>query len=160
MNYEDVKAKLLWNWTHDEPVASEIYTDDALLEFPQSGEKFRGKENFITWRREHPAQTIEFELRSIRGEGDTWVAEGRVESTVACPSPGWTSCTFAATWSTARRSIRAIHSRRLRRERRTPSALNSMQRRGFLSESRRQVASDLQGVIRWIRSVAVALPRC
>jgi hypothetical protein len=42
MNYEDVKAKLLWNWTHDEPVASEVYTDDALLEFPQSGEKFRG----------------------------------------------------------------------------------------------------------------------
>ena len=48
MNYEDVKAKLLWNWTHDEPIASEIYTEDALLEFPQSGEKFRGKENFIT----------------------------------------------------------------------------------------------------------------
>ena len=46
MNYEDVKAKLLWNWTHDEPIASEIYTEDALLEFPQSGEKFRGKENF------------------------------------------------------------------------------------------------------------------
>jgi hypothetical protein len=50
MNYEGVKAKLLWNWTHDEPVASEIYTDDALLESPQSGEKFRGKDNFITWR--------------------------------------------------------------------------------------------------------------
>jgi hypothetical protein len=30
MNYEDVKAKLLWNWSHDEPIASEIYTDDAL----------------------------------------------------------------------------------------------------------------------------------
>jgi SnoaL-like domain len=79
MNYEDVKAKLLWNWSHDEPVASEIYTDDALLEFPQSGEKFRGKKNFITWRSEHSAQAIEFELRSIRGEGDTWIAEGRVE---------------------------------------------------------------------------------
>jgi hypothetical protein len=87
MNYEDVKAKLLWNWTHDEPVASEIYTDDPLLEFPQSGEKFRGKENFITWRREHPAQTIEFELRSIRGEGDTWVAEGRVEVDGGVPIP-------------------------------------------------------------------------
>ena len=54
MNYEDVKAKLLWNWTQDEPTASEIYTDDALLEFPQSGEKFRGKENLVTWRSEHP----------------------------------------------------------------------------------------------------------
>ena len=87
MNYEGVKAKLLWNWTHDEPVASEIYTDDALLEFPQSGEKFRGKESFITWRSEHPAQAIEFELRSIRGEGDTWVAEGRVEVDGGAPMP-------------------------------------------------------------------------
>ncbi len=46
MNYEDAKAKLLWNWTHDEPIASEVYTEAALLEFPQSDEKFRGKENF------------------------------------------------------------------------------------------------------------------
>jgi hypothetical protein len=76
MNYEDVKAKLLWNWTQEEPIASEVYTDDALLEFPQSGEKFRGKQNFTTWRSEHPAQSVEFELRSLRGEGDTWVAEG------------------------------------------------------------------------------------
>ena len=87
MSYEDVKAKLLWNWTHDEPIASEIYTEDALLEFPQSGEKFRGKENFITWHSEHPAQAIEFELRSLRGEGDLWLAEGRVEVNVGAPVP-------------------------------------------------------------------------
>jgi hypothetical protein len=77
----------MWNWTHDEPAASEIYTDDALLEFPQSGEKFRGKENFITWRSAHPAQAIEFELRSIRGEGDTWVAEGKLEVDGGAPMP-------------------------------------------------------------------------
>lgn len=91
MNYEDVKAKLLWNWTHDEPVASEVYTDDALLEFPQSGEKFRGD---LVDR-----ETI----------------------------------------------YQAIPSRRPRHERRTPSALNSMQRRGCLCESRRQAASDQLG---------------
>jgi hypothetical protein len=87
MHYDDVKAKLLWNWTQDEPTASEIYTDDALLEFPQSGEKFRGKENFITWRSEHPGHVIEFELRSIRGEGNTWVAEGKVEIDGGAPLP-------------------------------------------------------------------------
>jgi hypothetical protein len=87
MNREGVLAQLLWNWTQDEPTASEIYTDDALLEFPQSGAKFRGKENFITWRSEHTAQAIEFELRSIRGEGDTWVAEGNVEVDGGTPMP-------------------------------------------------------------------------
>lgn len=72
MNYEDVKAKFLWYLTHDDQVvASEIYHDDALVEFPQSGEKFRGKENFIPWRSEYPAATIEFEVRAIRGEGDS-----------------------------------------------------------------------------------------
>jgi hypothetical protein len=75
MDYEGAKAKLLWNWTKPEPEASEVYTDDALVEFPQSGERFRGKDNFTVWRGAYPAEFIEFELRSLRGEGDTWVAE-------------------------------------------------------------------------------------
>jgi SnoaL-like protein len=75
MDYEGAKAALLWNWTKSEPEASEVYTDDALVEFPQSGERFRGKENFSVWRGEYPAEFIEFELRSLRGEGDTWVGE-------------------------------------------------------------------------------------
>jgi hypothetical protein len=75
MDYEGAKAKLLWNWTRPEPEASEVYTDDAIVEFPQSGERFRGKENFSTWRGAYPAEYLEFELRSLRGEGDTWVAE-------------------------------------------------------------------------------------
>jgi hypothetical protein len=75
MDYDGAKAKLLWSWTHPEPEASEVYTDDALVEFPQSGERFRGKENFSVWRGGYPAEFVEFELRSLRGEGDTWVAE-------------------------------------------------------------------------------------
>ena len=46
-----------------------------MVEFPQSGDRFRGKENFSTWRGEYPAEFIEFELRSLRGEGDIWVGE-------------------------------------------------------------------------------------
>ena len=75
MDYEGAKAALLWNLTHPEPEASEVYTDDALLEFPQSGERFRGKANFIPWRSGYPVETW-FVLRSVRGEGDTWIAEG------------------------------------------------------------------------------------
>jgi hypothetical protein len=78
MDYEGAKAMLLWNWTHPEPEASEVYTDDAVVEFPQSGERFRGKENFSTWRAAYPAEFMEFELRALRGEGDTWIGELQV----------------------------------------------------------------------------------
>ena len=81
MEYEDVKARLLQHWAHtggpNEHVASELYHDDALLEFPQSGERFRGKTNITAWRSEYPAR-LEFEPRSIRGQGDLWVAEGLI----------------------------------------------------------------------------------
>ena len=35
----------------EEDVAHEIYAADAVLEFPQSGERFEGVENFREWRR-------------------------------------------------------------------------------------------------------------
>jgi len=81
MRYEDVRDRFLWYLTYSlqgkEDTASEIYTQDALVEFPQSGERFRGKEQFIPWRSEYPATSIEFEVRAIRGAEDTWSVEGR-----------------------------------------------------------------------------------
>ena len=82
MVYDEVKKAFLWYLTKslqgDEPAASEIYHDDAVLEFPQSGERFRGKAQFIPWRSVYPEADIEFVVRSIRGAGDTWVAEGQI----------------------------------------------------------------------------------
>jgi hypothetical protein len=52
----------------------EIYHADAVLEFPQSGERFEGVANFREWRRIYPAK-VEFELRRLRGRDDLWVAE-------------------------------------------------------------------------------------
>ena len=52
----------------------EMYTEDAVLEFPQSGERFEGIENFREWRRIYPAKT-EFDIRRLRGTGDLWVME-------------------------------------------------------------------------------------
>ena len=54
--------------------AHELYHDDAVLEFPQSGERFIGKENFLTWRRMYPAK-VDYRLRRIIGHGDLWVTE-------------------------------------------------------------------------------------
>ena len=52
----------------------EIYHDDAVLEFPQSGERFVGKESFLTWRKAYPAR-VDYRLRRIIGHGDLWIVE-------------------------------------------------------------------------------------
>jgi ketosteroid isomerase-like protein len=54
--------------------AHAMYHDDAVLEFPQSGERFAGIENFREWRSAYPAPTSP-EITRIRGAGDVWVAE-------------------------------------------------------------------------------------
>jgi len=48
-----------------------------VLEFPQSQERFEGKENFISWRRIYPA-SLKFTIRRIRGRGDLWIAENSI----------------------------------------------------------------------------------
>ena len=58
----------------DQDVAHEIYHEDAVLEFPQSGERFDGVESFKAWRRIYPAK-VDYELRRVRGSGDVWVSE-------------------------------------------------------------------------------------
>jgi SnoaL-like domain len=54
--------------------AHAMYHDDAVLEFPQSGERFVGVENFREWRSGYPASTS-FGFRELRGRDDLWVAE-------------------------------------------------------------------------------------
>ena len=58
----------------DEATAHEIYLEDAVLEFPQSGERFEGVGNFLPWRQQYPAQ-VEYEVQRVRGSGDVWMAE-------------------------------------------------------------------------------------
>jgi SnoaL-like domain len=54
--------------------AHAMYHDDAVLEFPQSGERFVGVENLREWRSRYPASTS-FEFQEIRGRDDLWIAE-------------------------------------------------------------------------------------
>ena len=50
----------------------EIYHEDAVLEFPQSRERFEGLATFREWRAQHPSKVT---LRPTRivGDGDVWV---------------------------------------------------------------------------------------
>jgi ketosteroid isomerase-like protein len=54
--------------------ASEIYADDAVVEWPQGGERLRGKASIIAFRSTYPAR-MEFELHRITGSHDVWVNE-------------------------------------------------------------------------------------
>src|SRR4030095_7637716 len=54
--------------------ASEIYADDAVLEFPQGKERIRGKTNIIAFRSAYPAR-VSIELHRTTGRQDLWVNE-------------------------------------------------------------------------------------
>ena len=77
MDAETVQSMLRQHFDNsgtDPDLAHAMYTEDAVLEFPQSGERFEGVDNFREWRSSYPANTS-FEFREVRGEGDVWVAE-------------------------------------------------------------------------------------
>jgi hypothetical protein len=52
----------------------DIYRDDAVLDYPQSGERIRGRRNIQESRRLQP-NTKHFTVRRIVGSGDLWVTE-------------------------------------------------------------------------------------
>jgi hypothetical protein len=75
-----LRAALERHWEYagkDEDISHEIYHDDAVLEFPQSGERFEGLENFREWRRQYPAH-LDFRIRRIKHDGDLVVAENLI----------------------------------------------------------------------------------
>jgi hypothetical protein len=77
MDAATVRAMLQQQFEHagsDPALSHAMYREDAVLEFPQSGERFEGVENFREWRSNYPAETA-FDLREVRGRGDFWVAE-------------------------------------------------------------------------------------
>jgi hypothetical protein len=51
-----------------------IYADDAILDYPQSGERFRSRATIAAQRGGHPAER-HFTVLRIAGSGDLWVSE-------------------------------------------------------------------------------------
>jgi hypothetical protein len=46
--------------------AEELYHEDAVLEFPQSGERFEGRNRFTEWRSQYPVERAEMRYRIRR----------------------------------------------------------------------------------------------
>jgi ketosteroid isomerase-like protein len=74
----EIHAAIVEHWTASEQGDGErehaIYADDAILDYPQSGERFRGRAKIQAQRGRHPAER-HFEIRRIQGGGDLWVSE-------------------------------------------------------------------------------------
>ena len=75
---QKIRAALDQHWAASNANDSEtehlIYHDDAVLDYPQSGERTRGRANIQKQRSIQPNQK-RFTIRRIVGSGDLWVTE-------------------------------------------------------------------------------------
>ena len=78
MNNEEIHAILDRYWEAtvalDLERIHEIYHDDVVVEFPQSGERILGKKNIYELGAHYPAK-LSFKILRTRGEGNLWITE-------------------------------------------------------------------------------------
>jgi ketosteroid isomerase-like protein len=78
MDDSEIRAALDHHWAasdaNDFEAEHQIYREDAVLEYPQSGERIRGRRNIQASRFAQPNQK-RFAVRRIIGTGDLWVTE-------------------------------------------------------------------------------------
>src|SRR6187399_3573312 len=78
MDDRAIRAALQRHWeasdASDFKAEHEIYRDDAVLDYPQSGERIRGRRNIQESRTVQPNQK-RFAVRRMIGRGDLWVTE-------------------------------------------------------------------------------------
>lgn len=78
MGHQEIRAALDRHWAasdaSDFETEHDIYRDDAVLEYPQSGERIRGRHNIQITRTAQPNRK-RFSVRRILGSGDLWVTE-------------------------------------------------------------------------------------
>lgn len=78
MNEQEIRAALDRHWAasdaNDFETEHDIYLDDALLEYPQSGERIRSRRNILMSRANQPNKK-RFAVRRIIGSGSLWITE-------------------------------------------------------------------------------------
>jgi hypothetical protein len=74
----EIRARIQEHWDASErgdgDAEHAIYAADAILDYPQSGERFRGRSTIQAQRGGNPADR-HFTVRRILGAGDVWVSE-------------------------------------------------------------------------------------
>jgi len=94
---QEIRAALDQHWAasdaNDFETEHRIYHEDAVLEYPQSGERTRGRRNIQNQRASQPSKK-RFAVRRIIGGGDLWITEfiltydGKRHAAPASSTPG------------------------------------------------------------------------
>jgi ketosteroid isomerase-like protein len=78
MHETEIREALNRHWAasdaSDFDAEHDIYREDALLEYPQSGERIRGRRNIQASRTAQPNRK-RFTVRRVIGNGDLWVTQ-------------------------------------------------------------------------------------
>ncbi|SNS35314.1 SnoaL-like domain-containing protein [Granulicella rosea] len=79
MRDEEIREALNAHWrasaAGDAEAEHDIYRDDAICDYPQSGERIAGRKNLQALRSHHPGRPSGFEVKRILGSGDLWITE-------------------------------------------------------------------------------------
>ncbi len=83
MQAQDIRMAIDRHWAAsaagDQVVEHEIYHDDVVCAYPQSGEVIHGRQDLQALRSHHPGKPSGFVVRRIVGDGDLWVTEYLIE---------------------------------------------------------------------------------
>ena len=76
---EQIREALNVHWrasaAGDANAEHDIYDDDAICDYPQSGERILGRSNLQALRSHHPGKPSGFNVKRILGNGDLWITE-------------------------------------------------------------------------------------
>jgi ketosteroid isomerase-like protein len=79
MQDEQIREVLNKHWqasaSGDVNAEHDIYADDAICDYPQSGERILGRNNLQALRSHHPGKPSGFAVKRILGQGDLWITE-------------------------------------------------------------------------------------
>lgn len=73
MDESAIRALLAQHWAA--PTSGDIYVEDVICDFPQSGERIRGRTNLVAQRSAQPDSPRVSKVLRITGSGGVWVSE-------------------------------------------------------------------------------------
>jgi ketosteroid isomerase-like protein len=83
MQEEQIREALDAHWrasaAGDATAEHDIYDDDAICDYPQSGERISGRSKLQALRSHHPGKPSGFKVKRIVGQGNLWVTEYTID---------------------------------------------------------------------------------
>src|ERR1700760_4031848 len=83
MQEEQIRQALNAHWeasaAGDANAEHDIYHEDSICDYPQSGERILGRNNLQALRSHHPGKPSGFKVKRIVGSGNLWITEYTID---------------------------------------------------------------------------------